>query len=298
MLALAVVLLTAPQIFVLAPLAGLLAVSRPRSFRAWGWLAASGGGVAAWLLQPDGLFRESLTAWAVLVAGAFVVLSLLPPQRLLSRSVLAVVLGSVGLFLLGIGHGITWRGLELLAARDLAAMFAEQARTLEAQVDGWSAGAQLFRALQAESRSLAALLPGALVLLALAGLGLAWRWHQVVADAPLPPPGERFAAFTFGDGWVWVLVVALATVLVSVPASAPATLGANALLVMSGLYAARGLAIVRWALQQAPLPMIIALGLVGLALFVFTLSGLMVLGVADTWLDARRLAPASLSGGE
>lgn len=289
-------LLTAPQIFVLAPLAGLLAVSRPRSFRAWGWLAASSGGVVAWLLQQDGLFRESLTAWAVLVAGAFVIVSLLPSQRLLSRCVLAVVLGSIGLFVVGIWHGVSWRGLELLAARDLTATFAEQARSLEAQADGWSSGVQVFRALEAESRGLAALLPGTLALVAMTGLALAWRWHQVVADAPLAPEGERFAAFTFEDGWVWVLVIALATVLVSAPGSAPATLGANTLLLVSGLYAARGLAIARWALQRAPLPVVIALALVGLALFVFTLSGLMVLGVADTWLDARRQAPASLSG--
>jgi lipoprotein signal peptidase len=291
-LALAVVLLAAAPlpIFVLAPLAGLLAASRPRSFRAAGWLGVSLAGVVVWSLQAQGLLDEAITAWAILVSGAFVCLALVRPMSLLRRASLALVLGTLAAGALGIVYDVSWRGLEVMAARDMAAGFADKARQLDEQGDGYAAAVELFRLLESQSRAMAAMLPATYVLGMLGALAMAWRWHEVIADEPLEPASRPFAEFRFADHWIWVLIGALALALVGPVTGPVAALATNVLLVVLALYGARGLAILRQVLAGMSPPLVVLLGLVGLVLLIFTLSGLLVLGVADTWLDLRRMA--------
>ncbi len=75
-----------PPLFVLGPLAGLLAASRPTTLREWAWIGAA----VLWLLtsavRPGGLATEILSAWALFLTGAFVVCMLVGDRRLRCRA--------------------------------------------------------------------------------------------------------------------------------------------------------------------------------------------------------------------
>jgi hypothetical protein len=69
--------------------------------------------------------------------------------------------------------------------------------------------------------------------------------------------------------------------------------GANLLLVSAALYAMRGLAVFSAGSKRVPGIVLATLSVVALFLFPFVLSGLTLLGLADTWLDFRRRLAAS-----
>jgi hypothetical protein len=106
-------------------------------------------------------------------------------------------------------------------------------------------------------------------------------------------PPAPFTAFGFSDQLVWGWVIGLAMALVPEPASIR-LIGANVLLVWSALYATRGLAVFITGASRTPKSVLTALALVTLVLLPFVLCGLMMVGLADTWLDfRRRLTPAT-----
>lgn len=280
-------------IFLLAPLAGLLAVSRPASVRAIAWLAVSVAASAAWAASNGDLLGQVLSAWAVLIAGAFAILALSARWRVLTKAMVAIAMGTAALAALGLALDLPgWRTIELMFARQLAADFAAMTERFAAMGEGGQPAAEVAGQMQAQSRWLAATMPGTLVLTMLAGLGLAWRWHEVVADKPVGPAARPFAEFTFGDRWVWVVIAALAVVL-AVPLTQPGIAAANVLLVALGLYALRGVAIANWFARHLPRPIAVTVVVAAILLAGFTVSGLTLLGLADVWLNFRRDAPLS-----
>jgi uncharacterized protein YybS (DUF2232 family) len=74
-------------------------------------------------------------------------------------------------------------------------------------------------------------------------------------------------------------------------------LGANLLLVLGALYAARGLAVVATQSRGVAGPVAAVLVLISLFLLPFVVGGLTLLGLADTWLDFRRRLTAPATGG-
>ena len=101
---------------------------------------------------------------------------------------------------------------------------------------------------------------------------------------------------------MWILIGALAITLL--PAADGMLLGAtietwaeNVLAVMVALYIARGLAIFSAASGRTPKRIVVVLALVGLLLWPFAAGGLLLLGLAYSWVDFRRRLESPPTGG-
>jgi hypothetical protein len=290
-------LLLFPPLFVLGPLAGLLAASRPTTIREWAWIGAA----ALWLLvtlgQPGGLASQTLHAWALFVTAAFVVL-MLPGRR-------ALVAGSLFATLFGLGAatgwawalGTRWHDIQLAVAhagwdycRQLLARLAPSAEPLQdlhVVID----------ALGDVVGFVSELFPALLVLTALPGLALAWAWYHRIARRPIGAPAGRFAQFRFNDQLIWLVVVSMTAFVVPLPAEVRGGLG-NVALVACGLYAARGAAIAWGAMERFPAVLMAALIVGAVFILPAALGGFFAIGLADTWVDFRRRFQAADARGE
>ena len=297
---LAVFILLVPPVFVLGPLAGMLLVSRPSSGREWFWLAASGA-LLALSLRGNGLAEGFVRATGIFIAGTFVALSVWNPSGVFRRAVIATVTGLVAALVLATLLGTGWESVERALERGLREAFLAQARVAEAS--GFGSG--VIGALRDMARSAgesASFYPALLAITGIAGCVLGWRWFRLVADRPAAPGGESFAGFRFSDHAVWLLICALAVTLL--PVADGMLLGApietwaeNVLAVMVALYIARGLAIFSAASGRTPKRIVTVLALVGLLLWPFAAGGLLLLGLADSWVDFRRRLESPPTGG-
>jgi len=292
-----VYLLVAPGILLLGPLAGLLLVARPVSRQAWVTVLLAATWCLLWVVQPGDLHEQFLRAYSVAVIGAWIVLVAQAPERGLRQAVLAIAVASAVTFGWMFALGIQYGEVQASAARALSNFWLAQARLAE-QFWGESRAelsAPLFE-LAGQSRMLAEMVPGGLVLATLAGLALAWRGHFGLAVRPLLAAPKPVAGFTFSDHAVWLVVISLALLLIPGAAAVPGVeqVAANVLLVMLVLYALRGAAVFRAGTGRVS-PLGIALYTVlTVLMFVFVATGLTLLGLADTWLDfRRRMAPST-----
>lgn len=283
LLALAAYVLLFPPLFVLAPLAGLLAASRPATFREWAWIGAAGLWLAVSLQQPGGLVAQFLNAWALFLTGGFVVVMLLYRRRL--------VPGALATTVFGLGAATVW--VRLLGSRwqDLELAVAHAGWEYARQVQG-DVSAQLADAFAQGVGPIAQLFPGLLVLMALPGLALAWAWYHRIATHPAGEPAGRFSDFRFDDHLVWLVVMCAAGTLLPLPLGVLGIFG-NIVLVTGALYALRGLAVVWGALGALTISPAMGALLVLVALFLLAvlpvaLGGFFAIGLADTWIDFRR----------
>jgi hypothetical protein len=291
-LALAGYLLFAPPVFVFGPLAGLLLLSRPGTVREWIWLLAAAAWSVLWLQQVGGIGAQVTRAGSVLLCGTFLALTLWRPSNGVGRalSATAVAFGALVAWMRGLG--IAWAQLASGVDRDLAtyqAAVGQQWRTAGAPQD-------LIDQASAVLHSGSQLYPGLLAVAAVAGLRLAWAWYHRLAARPLGSPPAPFLSFGFNDQLVWGWVAALTLALVPVP-EPWRLLGANLLLVLGVLYAARGLAVVAAQSRGVSAPVRAILTLISLFLLPFVVGGLTLLGLADTWLDFRRRLTTPTTGG-
>lgn len=292
MLALAGYVLLAPPVFVFGPLAGLLLVSRPATIREWAYLLIAGVWSVLWLQERGGLGAQVTRAGAVLLIGTFLALTLWQPSNAVGRAVAATAAAGAALVLWMRGLGIGWAQVVSGVDRDLSAY-------QTAIRDQWrSAGApqELIDQAAAMMHSASQLYPALLAIAGIAGLRLAWAWYHRVATSPLGPPPAPFRSFSFNDQLVWGWVGAAALVLI--PVAEPWRLvGANLLLVLGVLYAARGLAVVIAQSRGVAGPVGAVLTLVAMLVLPFVVGGLTLLGLADTWLDFRRRLSTPTMGG-
>jgi hypothetical protein len=284
---LAAYLVLFPPLFVLAPLAGLLVASSPRTLREWAWIAAAGLWLSFTMLAPSGLASELVHAWALFATAAFVVLMLIGRSRLVTAGLTASVFALGATTAWSRLIGTRWRDLELAVAR----AGWEACRQLLAQADlsvERLAGLKTYVDLVGEGIPVvASLLPGLLVLSAIPGLCLAWTWYRRLASEPAASVATRFADFTFSDHLVWLVVLSVAASVAPLPEALQPAL-ANLALVTAGLYAGRGAAIAWSGVEEFP-GFILALMFVGV-LFILpvALGGFAALGVADTWVNFRQ----------
>jgi predicted membrane protein DUF2232 len=277
---------------VFGPLAGLLLLSRPGTAREWVWLLAGGAWSAFWLQQIGGLGAQVTRAAAVLLCGAFLALTLWQPSNAVGRAVAATAAAGTVLGLWMWRLGIGWSRLVTGVDQELS--------TYETAVrDQWrNAGApqELITQAGALMHSVSQLYPALLALAGIAGLRLAWSWYHRLAVHPLGAPPAPFRTFGFNDQLVWGWVAAVALALAPVPE--PWRLaGANLILVLGVLYAARGLAVVLTQAGGVAGPVAAVLGFIAIFLLPFVVGGLTLLGLADTWLDFRRRLATPSTGG-
>ena len=290
MLLLAGFLLIAPPVFLLGPLAGLLLVSRPATAREWAWVVGLLAWSAIWLGQAGGLGGQVVRAGAVLVSGAFLALTLWRASNAVGQALAATALGGAALAVWMLRLGIDPAAVRRAVEADLGAYY----RTLRAQMS--EAGSrELLGQMSQAGDTVAFLYPGLLALAAVAGLRLAWVWYHRIAERPVGPAPLPFTAFGFSDQMVWGWVAALALYLFGTGGWQVG--GANLLLVWSGLYAARGLAVFSAGSARVPTPVVATLALVAMFLLPFVVGGLLILGLADTWLDFRRRLATPSTGG-
>jgi hypothetical protein len=276
-------------------------VSRPGTRREWIALGVTVPLLALSLAGVGGLFQQFVRASGALLTGAFVVSMLLRPGPILGRAAAAIAVAGAAVLLWGQRLGFGWPQVQAAAARETAAFFSAQASAAAAQGAAGDAARQLFSQLAQRADAVAALFPGILVLAALAGLALAWRLYQEIASRPLARTEGSFAAFRFGDQLVWIPVVALAVLVLPIGDSVGdislRLLAQNTLLVAVALYCARGLAVFWTIARAAPRAIVLVLTLVAIFLSPFAVSGLALLGLADSWVDFRRRASPPPTGG-
>lgn len=291
-----------PPVFALAPLSLLLLVSRPGTGREWFWVIAGAAVLALSLSAGTGLGAGFVRAVGVLGTGAFVALSLWRPERpLFGRAARAAAIGLAVALLWGARLGIGWDDVERGIARDMRELFLGQARVAESR----SLGAGLVDTLRQMADGAAAsavFYPALLALTAIGGMALAWRCYHRIARAPLGSDAGPFSAFRFSDQAVWLLVAGLAGLLLPGTSltlfGAPLrTWAANLLAVMAALYVARGLAIFVTASRRTPRRVVAVLGVVAVFLWPFAAGGLVLLGLADSWIDFRRRLESPPTGG-
>ena len=254
------------------------------------WVAGLAAWCGIWLLQPGGLGGQLVRAAAVLVSGAFVALTLWRPSNKVGQALGATALAAAALAswmgTLGVDPGSVRRAIET----ELGAYY----RVLQSELAG-TASREVVDQMTQAGDTVALLFPGLLALGAIAGLRLAWVWYHRVAERPVGPAPVPFAAFGFSDQMVWGWVAALVLSLFGPPGWQAA--GANLLLVWAGLYAVRGLAVFSAGAARVPGPVIATLAVVAMFLLPFVVSGLLLLGLADTWLDFRRRLATPSTGG-
>lgn len=286
--------------FVLGPLVGLLLVSRPSTGREWFWLVAGSVIIVMSLAGGGGLAGGFIQAAGVLVSGAFVALSLWRPHRLFTRAAAATMIGLGAALFWSAILGAGWDDVERALARETRDTFLAQARLAEAQE--FSSLAGTLREMADGAALTAAFYPALIALTAMGGAALAWRWYHRVAVRPLGEEGGPFGNFRFSDQAVWLLAGGLAILLL--PGSDVGVLGVplstwamNLLAVAAALYVARGLAVFLAASRRTPRRIVAVLGVVSLLLWPFAVGGLVLLGLADSWVDFRRRLESPPTGG-
>ena len=292
MLALAGYLLLAPPVFVFGPLAGLLLLSRPATVREWAWLLAGAAWSVLWLREVGGMGAQVTRAAAVLLTGTFLALTLWQPSNGVGRAMAATTVAGAALVLWMRRLGLGWSQLVSGVDHDLAA-YQTVAR------EQWrSAGVpqELIDQTGAMMHSVSQVYPALLAIAAITGLRLAWAWYHRLASRPLGAPPAPFRTFGFNDQLVWAWVAALGFTLIPVP-EPWRLVGANVLLVLGMLYAARGLAVFLSQSGRVTGPVGAVLILLAMFLLPFVVGGLTLLGLADTWLDFRRRSSTPTTGG-
>jgi hypothetical protein len=278
-------LLLFPPLFVLGPLAGLLAASRPRSFREWWWIAAALLWIVLSALYPHGLAMQTVYAWALCVTGAFVLVMLATNASIVNGALAATALSWV-LTTLWLWHlQLDWRDVQVAAEHGVLGWFREQ--LARQNPDDLASRPDVVEAVRYLMVAPTQVLPAVLTLGILPALAVAWSWYRRLAGVPLGAPAQRFAEFRFSDQLIWGIVIGAVAMVWPLPAPFDAVVR-NLTLVLGALYVARGAAVVWTGLLRLPVQLQVILAMGAVVVLPVSLGATFALGVADTWVDIRR----------
>jgi hypothetical protein len=270
----------------------LVALSvRPR----WWWF-----GVIAVLwalaLTPGGAMRSISQGWALLLAGSFLVVTLLCPRwRFFSRA-LAAVAAALAVVGIGLTAGGGWTSMQWVMENHFRSIGIVSARNVTMLFPDSPWAGNLVGMSEQVSRAQSALYPAFLALQSLAALALAW-WGFVRSR---PGSGRRRALrplreFRFNDSLIWLVIAGL--VLVVAPLGEEAVrAGYNLLLFMAALYVLRGVAVFVFLSRGRPTLASVVLGALAAVFFYPVLfTAALLVGLGDTWLDVRGRVMAAAS---
>jgi hypothetical protein len=273
--------LVQPALLVFVPL-GLLLVAIPTRPRQ---LHLLGLGVLLLALTLVGKRADMLwyaqRGWVLVLGAWFVGMVVARPRASFISRALGAVAGaaatSVVVFLF---RQAGWQQLDWTIGRS----YRQAMATVMQQVDTGAQGQEFAHAMMQAADLTARLYPALLALGSVAALGLAWwAYRRLVArETPL----GLLRDFRFSDDLVWVLIAGL--VLVVAPLGAVATrAGVNVLAFMVALYAVRGVAVLLALVGMPGVVGTIVAVLAALVLYPIVMTGAVVLGITDTWLDLR-----------
>lgn len=276
---------------VFVPLALLLLTAGGRR---WRWLA---GGV---LLGMVGL---ALTAgplggvsrgWALLVGGAFALITMARPAWSVLTRALTTVAAATATAGLWLGLSGRWASLDGQVREHLDRV---AQMTFTAAREGAPESALLNELAEAAGQVAelqAMLFPALVALQTLAALGLAaWTVSSLSGHQHPAYVVRPWREFRFNDQLVWLLIGGLALVLAPL-GDEMARVGYNATVFMTALYAIRGVGVVLFVSVGASRLLMFVLGaLAALFLYPLVLGAAILIGLGDTWLDVRGRAMAA-----
>lgn len=274
-----------PSVLVAAPyiLFGfVLGMRRPRVFAAC-LLAVV---VVTWGAPRDALWYAE-RGWAVLAGGWFVALTLRRPEASFSGRALGAVAGAAAVVaaLLGVQSG-AWGTIEWAVGERIAQGVGTALEALRLMRGGEALPPALVTAIHETVQAQTKVFPALLGISSMAALGVAW-WVYVRLSSGSDQGVGPLRDFRFNDHLVWVFIAGL-LLLVTRWEDVLARVGANTVVFMGALYAVRGAAVILFLSGGLSLfgYVMLAFGLVFLPPLVLT--GAMVIGIGDTWLDVRR----------
>ena len=249
--------------------------------------------VAVGVPAPGGVWYIE-RAWAIVLAGWFVVLTMRwPRSRFFPRAFAAVgaTTALVGLLLM-VRPG-SWSTVDWVLTEGLMRTASVIAQVLiESDPEAYSTG-NLNTAYEWTAQ-LGRLLPALLGLSSLSGLAVAW-WAYVRLSAGSGLGLGPLRDFRFNDHFVWLLLIGLA-LLVFGSGEGWTSGGGNAVVFMGGLYAMRGAAVLLFLSGGVSGFGVLFLIVGMLFLSPVLISGALLIGVGDTWFDLRSKAEAITGG--
>jgi len=273
-----------PTVLLAVPFLGLVAVFgmnsiRAALFAALAMIVAVGGGGDSpiWFVER---------AWAVVLAGFFVVATLRWPEQPFSDRALR----AVGATLVVAVGGLAWRpeawgAVDWIVRDRLHTGLSGALEGLRLIQGGEPVASSTTAALRQAVELQADLFPATLALASMAGLGVAWWGYRTTSsqgDAAL----GRLRDFRFNDHLVWVFLAGLVLTVMRW-GDVLARVGENVVTFMGALYALRGAAVLLFLSGGLSMFGWVVLGL-GLALVSpLILTGAMIIGLGDTWLNLR-----------
>jgi len=233
----------------------------------------------------DGLWYAE-RAWAVLLGGWFLALTLIAPAWRLTSRALAAAAGAAavaaGVFAVRAG---SWMALDGAVTRSMRAEIETTMDALSIIGGGEAISAEMLQTAQAVAEAQISVFPALLAIESLAALAVAW-WARARLLGERGPGLAPLRDFRFNDHLVWVLVVGLVLV-VTQSGAALARVGSNAVFFMGALYALRGAAV--YLFVSGGLSIFGSVILVILMTLVpsVLLGTAALIGIGDTWLDLR-----------
>lgn len=225
--------------------------------------------------------------WAFLAGGCFVALTVRDPRSSFSaRAMAAVAVAAAAVaVILGVRSG-SWSVVEWAVEERVGQGIAQAMEAVRLLRGDASLPPALVTAVYETVQMQIKVFPALVGISSMAALGVAWWGYTRLSsgnDQGVGPLRE----FRFNDHLVWVFIVGLLLLLSQWEAVAT-RVGANAVVFMGALYALRGAAVILFLSGGLSLAgyVLLAFGLVFLPPLVLT--GAMVVGLGDTWLDVRR----------
>jgi len=225
--------------------------------------------------------------WAVLAGGWFAGLTLRRPDASFSGRALGAVTGAA---VVAVGALATqsggWGTVEWVVEERIAQGIGTALEAIRMLRGGAALPPALMSAVEDTVRTQTSVFPALLGISSMAALGVAW-WVYVRLTSGNDQGVGPLRDFRFNDHLVWVFIAGL-LLLVTQWQDVLARVGANAVVFMGALYAVRGAAVILFLSGGLSLfgYVMLAFGLVFLPPLVLT--GAMVIGIGDTWLDVRR----------
>lgn len=237
-------------------------------------------------VDQDGLWYLD-RAWAVLAGSCFLALTLLRPSSGFSGRALGAVAGAASLAALLISlRAQAWSTVDWVIRDRMEDGVATAVQALVLFRGGDSLSPDMVATLYETVERQAGVFPAVLGVATLASLGVAW-WLYVRLSTGSDQGVGPLRDFRFNDHLVWLFIGGL-VLLVMRWEAVSAQVGANAVVFMGVLYALRGAAVILFVSGGLSLLGYVLLGFGLVFLPPLVLTGAMVIGIGDTWLDVRR----------